>query len=221
MVEEKKKVTPKGTAKAKGSRAVVKRAPFETAAPAAGRPEKVVSPLARRYQEHCVAELMKELGYKNIMQVPRVTKVVVNTCLKEALADFKVLESAAEELASITGQRPVFTTAKKSISNFKLRQGVKIGAMVTLRGARMYEFLNRLFNIALPRVRDFKGLSAKAFDGRGNYTLGLTEQIMFPEINFDRVQKVHGMNITIATSANTNAEGAALLRSLGMPLKQS
>ena len=178
------------------------------------------SPFELHYRKTCVPQLVKQFGYRNVMQAPRVAKVVVNTCLKDAVTDFKILEKAAEELGQITGQRPVYTTAKKSISNFKLRQGVKIGARVTLRKRVMYEFLNRLFNIALPRVRDFKGLSSKSFDGRGGYTFGLTEQIIFPEINFDKVTKVIGMNVTIVTTAKTPTEGLALLSSLGMPVRQ-
>ena len=153
------------------------------------------------------------------MQVPKLEKIVINTCLKEALQDIKILETAAEELANIAGQRPLLTKAKKSIANFKLRAGQPIGACLTLRGVRMYEFMNRLVNVALPRVRDFKGMSPKSFDGRGNYTLGLTEQIIFPEINFDKVQKINGMNITFVTTAKTDDEGRSLLQMLGMPFR--
>ncbi|MBI4125989.1 MAG: 50S ribosomal protein L5 [Deltaproteobacteria bacterium] len=173
----------------------------------------------RYYRDVCVPQLMKEFGYRNVMQIPRVEKVVLNTCLKDAVSDFKVLEQAAEELGLIAGQRPVYTKAKKSISNFKLREGIKIGACVTLRKQRMYEFLNRLFHIALPRVRDFKGLSPKSTDGRGGYTFGLTEQVMFPEINLDKVNKVYGMNVTICTTAKTPAETLGLLKALGMPVR--
>ena len=153
------------------------------------------------------------------MQVPRLEKIVVNTSMKEALQDVKILQTAADEIASITGQRPVITKAKKSISNFKLRQGQSIGARVTLRGAYMYEFVSRLVNVALPRVRDFKGVSNKSFDGRGNYTLGLTEQTIFPEIDFDKVHKINGMNITFVTTAKTDEEAKELLTLMGMPFR--
>lgn len=177
------------------------------------------STMWEKYRNEIAPALTKQFGYKNAMQVPRLQKVVINTCLKEAISDFKLLESVAGDLATITGQRPVYTQAKKSISNFKLREGMKIGAQVTLRGKRMYEFVNRLMNVALPRVRDFKGVSPKAFDGRGNYTLGITEQSIFPEINLDKVAKVTGMNITFVSSANTDAEGKALLQLFGMPFR--
>lgn len=177
--------------------------------------------LEERFHTECVPALVKEFGYANRMQVPRLLKVVVNTSLKEAAQDPRVMDVAAEELAQITGQRPTIRRAKKSIANFKLREGVPIGCMVTLRRQRMYEFLARLVNVALPRVRDFKGISNKAFDGRGNYTLGLTEQLIFPEINFDKVQKVHGMNVTFVTTAKTDAEGKKLLQLLGMPFRES
>jgi len=182
---------------------------------------KVPSVIEKRYFEECVPELMKQFGYSNRMQVPRLEKIVINTSMKEALQDIKVLETAAEELATITGQRPVITSAKKSIANFKLRKGQSVGARVTLRKRNMYEFLNRFVNVALPRVRDFKGVSPKSFDGRGNYTIGLTEQIIFPEINFDKVSKVNGMNITFCTSAKTDDEGRALLGLLGMPFRSA
>lgn len=177
--------------------------------------------LEERYLGEGVPALVKEFGYTNRMQVPRLLKVVVNTSLKEAAQDPRVMDVAAEELAQITGQRPTIRRAKKSIANFKLREGVPIGCMVTLRRQRMYEFLARLVNVALPRVRDFKGVSNKAFDGRGNYTLGLTEQVIFPEINFDKVQKVHGMNVTFVTTATTDAEGKKLLQLLGVPFRES
>jgi large subunit ribosomal protein L5 len=153
------------------------------------------------------------------MQVPRLEKIVVNMGLGEAISNGKLIDAAVEDLSVITGQRPVVTRAKKAIANFKLRQGVPIGAMVTLRKRRMYEFLDRLVNIALPRVRDFKGVSGKSFDGRGNYTLGLREQLIFPEINYDKVEKVKGMNITIVTTARTDEEAKALLRLFGMPFR--
>ena len=156
------------------------------------------SPYETRYIKECVPRLQEEFKYKNVMQVPKLMKIIVNTSMADALTDVKILETAAKEMASITCQRPVLTKARKSIANFKLREGNTIGARVTLRGKLMYEFMNRLVNIALPRVRDFKGVSPKSFDGRGNFTLGLTEQIIFPEINFDKVSKVYGMNITFA-----------------------
>lgn len=172
-----------------------------------------------KYKKEVVPALMKEFSYQNVMQVPRLEKIVVNMSLAEALQNSKVLDVAAEEIKSITGQKPVITKAKKSIASFKLREGQKLGVMVTLRKDRMYEFLNRLCNIALPRVRDFKGISGRAFDGRGNYTLGITEQIIFPEINYDRIDKIRGMNITIVTTAVNDEEGKALLKHLGMPFR--
>ena len=172
------------------------------------------------YKSRVIAELQKEFGYANVMQVPRLEKIVVNTSIKEATQNVKLLENAAEELSLITGQKAQIRRARKSIANFKLREGVPIGARVTLRGARMWEFLDRLINIALPRVRDFRGVSPKGFDGRGNYSVGVTEQIIFPEINYDRVSKVTGMNIAFVTTANTDNEGRALLRSLGVPFRQ-
>lgn len=180
---------------------------------------KLQSVLAKKYQGEVVPKLIEKFGYKNRMQVPRLEKIVVNTSMKEALQDVKILQTAADEIASITGQRPVITKAKKSISNFKLRQGQSIGARVTLRGAYMYEFVSRLVNVALPRVRDFKGVSNKSFDGRGNYTLGLTEQTIFPEIDFDKVHKINGMNITFVTTAKTDEEAKELLTLMGMPFR--
>jgi len=176
--------------------------------------------LRTKYHKDVVPALMKEFGYKNPMQVPRVQKVVVNMGLGEAIANAKILDSAVEQLGLITGQKPVITKARKSIANFKLRQGQSIGAMVTLRSDRMFEFLDRLMSVALPRVRDFKGVSGKAFDGAGNYTLGVKEQIIFPEIVYDKVDKIKGMNITVVTSAKTDEEARALLRHLGMPFRQ-
>jgi large subunit ribosomal protein L5 len=177
------------------------------------------STLEEKFVNEGVPYLTKEFGYKNLLQVPSLKMIVVNTSLKEATQDAKVLDSAAADMAAITGQRPVITRAKKSISNFKLRQGQPIGCRVTLRRRRMFEFMNRLVNVALPRVRDFKGVDPKSFDGRGNYTLGLTEQIIFPEINPDKVAKVFGMNITFVTTAKTDKEGKALLKFMGMPFK--
>lgn len=163
--------------------------------------------------------LLKELGLKNRMQLPRLKKITINMGLGEAVANPKILDSAVEELRAIAGQQPVVTKAKKSIATFKLREGQKIGAMVTLRRDRMYEFFDRLVTLALPRVRDFKGVSPKAFDGRGNYSLGIKEQIIFPEINFDKVDKIKGMNISIVTSAGTDDNARALLKALGMPFR--
>jgi large subunit ribosomal protein L5 len=175
--------------------------------------------LRERYVKEAVPALMKDFGYKSPMQVPRLEKIVVNMGLGEALANSKILDSAVAELGQITGQKPVLTRARKSIANFKLREGQAIGAMVTLRANRMYEFLERLISFALPRVRDFRGVSSRAFDGRGNYTLGIREQIIFPEIDYDKVEKVKGMNITIVTTARTDEEGRALLKYLGMPFR--
>lgn len=176
--------------------------------------------LRERYAKEGVAALMKELNFKNPMQVPRLEKIVLNMGLGEALANAKLLDSAVDQLAAITGQKPVVTRARKSIANFKLREGQAIGAAVTLRGERMFEFLDRLINVALPRVRDFKGVSSKAFDGKGNYTLGLREQIIFPEINYDQIEKVKGLNVTFVTSAKNDEHGMALLRHFGMPFRQ-
>jgi len=173
------------------------------------------------YKKTCVPALIKNHGYKNVMQVPRVEKVVISSCLKEATQDSKVVEKAVEEIAAISGQKPVVTRAKKSIANFKLRKGMPIGCAVTLRKQRMYEFLNRLFNVVLPRYRDFRGVTPKGFDGRGNYTLGVREQIVFPEINYDRIDKIRGMNITIVTSARTDDEARALLKQMGMPFREA
>ena len=171
------------------------------------------------YTKEVVPALKKQFNYKNIMEVPRLDKIVINMGLGEAIQNIKILDSALEEIAAITGQRPVITKARRSIAQFKLRAGMPIGCMVTLRKERMYEFLNRLINIALPRVRDFRGLPPHAFDGRGNYSLGLKEQIIFPEINYDKIDKIKGMNIVIATTAKTDEEGRELLRLLGLPFR--
>jgi large subunit ribosomal protein L5 len=173
--------------------------------------------LLTRYQSDVRDKLSQEFSYKNTHEVPRVTKVVVNMGLGEAAQNPKLLDNAVEELGLITGQKPSVRKARKSVANFKLREGQAIGAMVTLRGERMWEFLDRLLSVALPRVRDFKGVSPKAFDGRGNYTLGIREQIIFPEINYDKVEKITGMNVTVCTTAETDAEAKALLSHLGMP----
>jgi len=175
--------------------------------------------LKERYQKEIVPALIKEFGYRNPMAVPRLRKIVINMGLGEAIQNAKLLDSAGQELAAITGQKPVITRARKSIANFKLRQAMPIGAMVTLRGTRMYEFFDRLSNVALPRVRDFRGLSSRAFDGRGNYTLGLRDQVVFPEVDYAKVDKIKGMNISIVTDARTDAEALALLRHLGLPFR--
>jgi len=175
--------------------------------------------LKERYQKEIVPQLMKEQGYKNVYQVPRLEKVVLNMGLGEAIQNAKALDAAAAELAAISGQRSVITKARKAISNFKLREGMSIGCMVTLRGPRMYEFLDRLMNVALPRVRDFRGVSDRSFDGRGNYSLGIREQIIFPEIDLDKIDKVRGLTVSIVTTARTDAEGKALLKALGMPFR--
>lgn len=175
--------------------------------------------LQELYNTEIIAKLRTDFNYKNIMEVPRIEKVVVNMGLGEAIQNIKILDSASAEMNAITGQKAVITKAKKSIATFKLREGMPIGCMVTLRRDRMFEFLDRLMNVALPRVRDFKGVSAKAFDGKGNYTLGIKEQLIFPEINYDAVDKIKGMNITIVTSAKTDEESRALLKYLGMPFR--
>ena len=176
--------------------------------------------LLERYRGEIVSRLSEEFGYRNVHQVPRIEKIVVNMGVGAATQNPKLVEKATEELASITGQKPIVRKARKSIANFKLRQGQPIGAMVTLRGERMWEFLDRLLTVALPRVRDFKGVSPKAFDGRGNYTLGIREQIIFPEVNYDSVEKITGLNVTVCTTARSDAEGKALLGHLGMPFRQ-
>jgi large subunit ribosomal protein L5 len=175
--------------------------------------------LKERYQKEVVPALVKEFSYANANAVPRLRKIVVNMGLGEAIQNAKLLDSAAQELGQITGQKPVITRARKSIANFKLRKNMPIGAVVTLRGDRMYEFFDRLTNVAMPRVRDFRGVSTRAFDGRGNYTLGLRDQLVFPEIDYAKVDKTKGMNITIVTDAKTDAEAMALLRRLGMPFR--
>jgi len=176
--------------------------------------------LQEKYREEVVPAMMKAFKYSNVMQVPRLEKIVINMGLGDALENAKVLDTSMGELSQITGQRPVLTRAKKSIANFKLREGNPIGCRVTLRRQRMYEFFSRLLNVALPRVRDFKGTSPKAFDGRGNYTLGVREQLIFPEINYDDVEEIKGMNITIVTSAQTDEEAKELLTLLGVPFRK-
>jgi large subunit ribosomal protein L5 len=184
-------------------------------------PEAIPTPrLKKRYQEVAVPALMKEFQYKNPMQAPKLVKVVLNMGMGEAITNAKALDHAAEEMAKITGQRPVITRAKKSIATYKLREGMPIGCMVTLRRERMYEFLDRFISAALPRIRDFKGISPKSFDGRGNYSLGIKEQVIFPEIEIDKVDSIHGMDIVIVTTAKTDEEGRALLSHLGMPYRK-
>lgn len=176
--------------------------------------------LKDKYKKEIAPAIAKEFGIENPMAIPKIEKVVVNMGMGEAIANSKILDTAVEELRVVTGQKPVVTKAKKSIAAFKLRQGMNIGTMVTLRGDRMYEFLDRLISVALPRVRDFRGISAKAFDGRGNYTLGIREQLIFPEIDFNKVDKTRGMNISIVTTATTDEQARALLKALGMPFRQ-
>jgi large subunit ribosomal protein L5 len=176
--------------------------------------------LREHYLKQVVPALTKEFGYNNVMAVPKVEKVTINIGLGEATGNAKLMDGAVNELSAIAGQKPVITKAKKSIAAFKLREGMSIGTMVTLRGDRMFEFLDRLMNVALPRVRDFRGVSPKAFDGRGNYTLGVKDQLIFPEIDYSKVEKTKGMNICITTTARTDAEGVALLRQMGMPFRQ-
>jgi len=175
--------------------------------------------LKELYNTEIIPQLMKDFSYSNVMEVPKVEKIVINMGLGEAIQNIKILDSAVVEMAAIAGQKAVITKAKKSIASFKLRQGMPIGCMVTLRREKMYEFLDRLVNVSLPRVRDFKGVSGKAFDGKGNYSLGVKEQLIFPEINYDKVDKIKGMNITIVTSARNDEEGRALLKLMGMPFR--
>ena len=181
--------------------------------------ERYVPRLKLRYREEVLPRLRQELGYANAMEVPRLQKVVINMGVGDALKDARMLEAATQDLAVIAGQRPVVTKARKSIAGFKLREGMSIGAKVTLRGDRMWEFVDRLITVAIPRIRDFRGLSRRSFDGHGNYTLGLTEQLIFPEVDYDKVVKVRGMDITVATTAQTDDEGRALLIALGFPFE--
>lgn len=176
--------------------------------------------LQKRYLEEAVPALVKEFNYTSIMQAPKIEKIVVNMGVGDAIESPKVLDDAVAELTLITGQKPVVTRAKKSVANFKLREGMAIGTKVTLRGEKMFDFLDKLMNVSLPRVRDFRGVSTNAFDGRGNYTLGLKEQLIFPELDFDDVKKTRGMDVVIVTTAETNEEGRALLRNLGMPFRK-
>ena len=178
-----------------------------------------MSRLKERYQKEIVPALAKEYSYKNVMAIPKLEKIVINIGMGEAIQNSKLLDAAVDELSLIAGQRPVITRAKKSIASFKLRKGMTIGCMITLRGERMYEFLDRMVSVALPRVRDFRGLSTKSFDGRGNYTIGLRDQLIFPEIDYAKVNKIKGMNITLATTAKTDDEARTLLRLLGIPFR--
>ena len=209
--------------KAKGGKPAGRSAKKDVKAPQVlddGSEESKFQPRLRdAYRDRVIPALMKEFGYKNVMQVPKLERIVLNVGMSEATQNVKLLESAATELGTITGQKAVVTRAKKAIAGFKLRQGMPIGTKVTLRNRRMYEFFDRLVTLALPRIRDFRGVSPKAFDGRGNYTLGLKEQLIFPEIQYDEVASIHGMDITIVTTARTNDEGKALLTQLGMPFR--
>ncbi len=226
--DKKKEVakSPKASAKPKSSTKDAKKAAgvaegTSAAAAKKAAPERIPPPrLRQRYHDVAVPALMKEFQYKNPMQAPKLVKVVLNVGLGEAITNAKALDHAAEELGKISGQRAVITRAKKSIATFKLREGMPIGCMVTLRRERMYEFLDRFINAALPRIRDFKGVSSKSFDGRGNYTVGIKEQVIFPEIEFDKVDSVHGLDIVIVTTAKTDEEGRALLGHLGMPYRK-
>lgn len=193
----------------------------ETTAQVVTEPEEKITPrLYEMYKQEIAPMLMKQFNYKNIMQVPKLHKITLNIGVGKATQDPKILEDAVRDLEIIAGQKPSIRKAKKAISNFKLRQGMAIGCMVTLRGARMYEFLDRLINIALPRVRDFRGVSDKSFDGRGNFTLGIKEHIIFPEINVDKVNRIYGMDITIVTTAKTDAEAYELLKAFGFPFRK-
>ncbi len=180
----------------------------------------MVSRLKEKYRQEVVPALQKDFSYMNPMQVPTLNKVVINIGMGEVIQNAKAMDAAVNDLSTITGQRPVITRAKRSVATFKLREGMQIGCMVTLRGERMYQFLDKLINVALPRIRDFQGVSAEAFDGRGNYTLGLREQLVFPEIEYDKVDKVRGMEVSIVTTARTDEEGRRLLRLMGMPFKK-
>ena len=181
----------------------------------------MAKPLKTTYKETIVPKLKEQFGYSNIHQVPKVVKVTVNRGLGEASQNAKALESSIKELARITGQKPVVTRAKKAIAGFKIREGMPVGVMVTLRGERMYSFLERLINLALPRIRDFRGISPKSFDGRGNYSLGIREQLIFPEIDYDSIDQIRGMDISIITTANSDEEGRALLKEMGMPFRNN
>jgi large subunit ribosomal protein L5 len=203
-----------------GKKAAEAKKKPEAPAPGGQKPVRVQARLLDYYRQQVVPRMMQEFQYKSPMQVPKLTKIVINMGLGEAIQNIKILESASAELAAITGQKPVVTRGRRSIAAFKLREGMPIGCMVTLRKDRMYAFLDKLMNVVLPRVRDFRGVSDKGFDGRGNYTLGIREQIIFPEIDYDKIDKVKGMNITIVTTAPTDAEGKQLLTLMGMPFRR-
>ena len=228
MADDKKSKAVKSPAKSEKASKGPKRSKgaesgaLERGAVASGRPTgpKEKPRLARHYQDSVRPALMQKFGYRNVMQAPRFLKIVLNMGVGDAIQDAKLLDSAMNEMGQISGQRPSIRRARKSISNFKLREGVPIGCAVTLRGARMYEFYDRLINVAVPRIRDFRGLNPRSFDGRGNYTMGLTEQIIFPEINYDKVAKIRGMDVTIVTSAKTDEEGRELLKLMNMPFRQ-
>lgn len=220
MAEQEKPKKEKAKPKGKG-KAVAEAKPEAEAKPkAAAKAEKIPARLREFYRQECVPKMMQEFRYRSPMQVPRVEKIVINMGLGEAIQNIKLLESAAQELGAITGQKAVVTRARRSIAAFKLREGMPIGCMVTLRRDRMYHFLDKLVSVVLARVRDFRGVSDKAFDGRGNYTLGIKEQIIFPEIDYDKIDKVKGMNITICTSAPTDEEGKYLLKLMGLPFRR-
>jgi large subunit ribosomal protein L5 len=221
MADEKKdKKAPSGARQKKGGKG--EGGSSSAVAPKAGSTTEAIAPrFAAKYAKEVVPALTKQFGYKNPNQVPKLDKIVVNMGLGQAVTNPKIIDSAVDELRAITGQKPVVTRAKKAIASFKLREGTPIGAMVTLRKARMWEFLDRVVSIGLPRMRDFRGISRRAFDGKGNYTLGLKEQIIFPEINYDRIDVIKGLNVSFVTSAETDDEGRALLKHLGMPFRHA
>jgi large subunit ribosomal protein L5 len=218
--KDKAKAEAKGKGKGKAEAEAKVEAEAKGKAKTAAKPEKIPARLQDFYRQECVPKMMQEFKYRSSMQVPRLQKIVINMGLGEAIQNIKLLESAAQELAAITGQKAVVTRARRSIAAFKLREGMPIGCMVTLRRDRMYHFFDKLVNVVLPRVRDFRGVSDKAFDGRGNYTLGIKEQIIFPEIDYDKIDKVKGMNISIITSARTDEEGRYLLKLMGLPFRR-
>jgi large subunit ribosomal protein L5 len=219
--DAKKAAAEAGRAKAKKAKEDAAAATVKIAAPGETKVSPSKTPrMIKLYREKAVPALMKEFNFKNPMEVPRIEKVVLNCAIKDAVANPKVLDGCLEEIMAITGQKPVLTRSRKAIAAFKVRQGNAVGVMVTLRRARAYEFLDRLVNVALPRVRDFKGVNPKSFDGRGNYSLGLREQIIFPEINYDKVDKIRGMTITITTTAKNNEHARAVLAELGMPFRK-
>lgn len=218
--KEKAKGEAKAKAKGKGKAEAKVEAEAKGKPKAAAKAEKIPARIQEYYRQECVPKMMQEFKYRSPMQVPRLQKIVINMGLGEAIQNIKLLESAAQELASISGQKAVVTRARRSIAAFKLREGMPIGCMVTLRRDRMYHFFDKLVNVVLPRVRDFRGVSDRAFDGRGNYTLGIKEQIIFPEIDYDKIDKVKGMNISIITSARTDEEGKYLLTLMGLPFRR-